>query len=101
MGPFIVNSMYSYLIRNNLKLSQIIWWLTIPLKIKIFLSVFKRVAVILTLDNLAKRNWNFHKPCCFCGKPGTVGKCAPALLSCTMPEVSAHALSDWGQQAQQ
>ena len=66
-----VNSMYSYLISNGLKVSQVVWWLKIPLKIKIFIWFFKR-GVILTKDNLAKRNWNEDWSSCFYSKPETI-----------------------------
>ena len=36
-GLFTFNSIYSYLICNDLKVSQVVWWLKISLKIK---SVF-------------------------------------------------------------
>jgi hypothetical protein len=36
-GLFIVSSMYNYLISNGLKVSQVVWQLKIPLKIKIFI----------------------------------------------------------------
>jgi hypothetical protein len=37
----------------------------LPLKIKIFLWYLQR-GVILTKDDLAKRNWRDSKQCCFC-----------------------------------
>ena len=37
----------------------------VPLKIKIFMWFLHR-QVILTKDNLAKRNWNGSQRCCFC-----------------------------------
>ncbi|WVZ49220.1 hypothetical protein U9M48_000597, partial [Paspalum notatum var. saurae] len=46
-GYFSVSSMYKHLVSNGLKVSQEIWHLKIPLK----------RGVILTKDNLAKRNW--------------------------------------------
>jgi len=36
----------------------------VPLKIKIFLWFLEK-GVILTKDNLARRNWNGSKACCF------------------------------------
>ncbi|WVZ51322.1 hypothetical protein U9M48_002476, partial [Paspalum notatum var. saurae] len=41
-GHFSVNSMYKHLFSNGLKVSQEIWHLKIPLKVKIFLWFFKR-----------------------------------------------------------
>jgi hypothetical protein len=65
------NFMYRYLVINVLKVSQIVWQLKIHLKIEIFLWFFKR-EIILTKDNLVKRNWNGDKSCCFCNKPKTI-----------------------------
>ena len=83
-GSFTVNSTYSYLISNGLKVSQVVWRLKIPLKIKIFIWFFKR-GVILTKDNLAKRNWNADRSCCFCSKPETIQhlffECSHAMFS--------------------
>ncbi|WVZ81320.1 LOW QUALITY PROTEIN: hypothetical protein U9M48_028710, partial [Paspalum notatum var. saurae] len=70
-GHFSVSSMYKHLVSNGLKVSQEIWHLKIPLKVKIFLWFFKR-GVILTKDNLAKRNWKGRKNCEFCSKQETI-----------------------------
>ena len=43
----------------------------IPLKLKIFMWFVKR-GVILTKDNLVKRNWKGSKTCCFCSKLETI-----------------------------
>ena len=64
-GVFSVSSMYKHLINNGLKVTQEIWQTKIPLKTKIFLWYIKR-GVLLTKDNLARRNWLGHKGCCFC-----------------------------------
>ena len=58
--------MYEYLLHGHtVNLRKQIWKLKIPLKIKIFMwFVFNKV--ILTKDNLAKRNWNGCKKCVFC-----------------------------------
>lgn len=66
-GLFSVKSMYMYQINNGLKVSQDIWRLRIPLKVKIFLWFLRR-GVILKKDNLAKRNWRGNQNCCFCSK---------------------------------
>ena len=42
-----------------------------PLKIKIFMWYLKR-GVILTKDNLIRRNWNGNKLCCFCSSDETI-----------------------------
>ena len=41
------------------------------LKIKIFMWYLKR-GVILTKGNLARRNWNGNKQCCFCYRDETI-----------------------------
>ncbi|WVZ67862.1 hypothetical protein U9M48_016884 [Paspalum notatum var. saurae] len=58
-GYFTVKSLYNFL---KLKL---------PLKIKIFVW-FLMKGVILTKDNLKKRNWNGDDGCCFCNKKETI-----------------------------
>ncbi|WVZ69842.1 hypothetical protein U9M48_018567 [Paspalum notatum var. saurae] len=55
-GLFSVKSMYKSLINNGIKVSQVIWQTNIPLKTKIFIWYVKR-GVLLTKDNLARRNW--------------------------------------------
>jgi hypothetical protein len=63
--------MYRYLITNDIKVTQEIWRVKLPLKIKIFLWFLKK-GVILTKDNLAKRNWQGSKYCCFCSNFETI-----------------------------
>ena len=43
----------------------------VPLKIKIFMWFLHR-KVILTKDNLAKRNWEGNQSCVFCDKNETI-----------------------------
>ncbi|WVZ96321.1 hypothetical protein U9M48_041976 [Paspalum notatum var. saurae] len=62
---FSVKSMYNSLINNGIVVSQEIWHLRIPLKITIFLWFLKR-GVLLTKDNLSKRNWIGRTSCEFC-----------------------------------
>jgi hypothetical protein len=52
-------------------INKCIWKLRTPLKIKIFLW-YSRWGAILTKDNLAKRNWQGTKTCCFCYKEETI-----------------------------
>ena len=55
-GQFSVRSMYSALLDVRvLPINKPVWKLKIPLKVKIFIWLLHRV-VILTKDNLAKRN---------------------------------------------
>jgi hypothetical protein len=70
-GTFSVKSMYAALINNGVRVSQDLWQIEIPSRIKIFLWYLKR-GVILTKDNLARRNWNGDKKCCFCHHPETI-----------------------------
>ncbi|WVZ54468.1 hypothetical protein U9M48_005255, partial [Paspalum notatum var. saurae] len=68
-GQFTVKSLYNFSVNqialpmNNKKL----WKLKLALKIKIFIW-FLMKCVILTKDNLKKRNWNGDNGCCFCNK---------------------------------
>jgi hypothetical protein len=56
-GQFSVKSHYMALIHSDVpNLNKRLWNLKVPLKIKIFLWYLRR-GVILTKDNLAKRNW--------------------------------------------
>jgi hypothetical protein len=45
--------------------SQDIWQTKLPMKIKVFMWYLKR-GVILTKDNLVRRNWSGDKTCCVC-----------------------------------
>jgi hypothetical protein len=64
-GSFSIKSMYVALINNRVRVSQDIWQIKIPIRIKIFLWYLKR-CVILTKDNLAQRNWNGDTRCSLC-----------------------------------
>jgi hypothetical protein len=70
-GSFTVKSMYAVLINNGVRVSQDLWEIKIPLKIKIFMWYLKKV-VILTKDNLVRRNWNGDRKCCFCHSPESI-----------------------------
>ena len=64
-GQFTVHSMYLHMINQNTPFShKLIWKLKIPLKIKIFLWYLQK-EVILTKDNLIKRNWKGSQKRCF------------------------------------
>jgi hypothetical protein len=80
-GIFSVRSMYAFLINNGIRVSQGIWKAKLPMKIKVFMWYLKK-GVILTKDNLAKRNWRGNTNCSFCGLQETVNhlffKCAYA-----------------------
>jgi hypothetical protein len=65
---FSVKNMYNDLVkRNGIHFNCCTWKAKIPLKIKIFLW-YLRKGVILTKDNLAKRQWKGCTRCCFCNK---------------------------------
>jgi hypothetical protein len=51
--------------------SQDIWQIKVPTKIKIFLWYLKW-GVILTKDNIARRNWNGDTRCSYCHSPETI-----------------------------
>jgi len=69
---FTVSSMYIALISNgNVQFDKHLWKLKMPLKIKIFMWFLKR-GVILTKDNLIRRNWNGNKLCFFCSSDETI-----------------------------
>ena len=65
-GIFSVKSMYLDMMDDDTRyLRKYLWKLKIPLKIKIFMW-FLSNKVLLTKDNLAKRNWGGCQKCCFC-----------------------------------
>jgi hypothetical protein len=67
-GCFTVRSMYLDILDDQTKyLRKYIWKMKVPLKIKIFMW-FLHHKVILTKDNLVKRNWEGSKTCVFCDK---------------------------------
>jgi hypothetical protein len=69
---FFVKSMYLALISDSrVRPNSTIWRLKIPLKIKIFLWYFKW-GVILTIDNLSRRNWRGGEQCVFCSQPESI-----------------------------
>jgi hypothetical protein len=71
-GNFSISSMYKALIKDTRVMhSTLLWKLKIPLRIKIFLWYLKR-EVVLTKDNLARRNWNGGKQCVLCSQPETI-----------------------------
>jgi hypothetical protein len=65
-GAFTIKSMYLDMLDDDTKyLKKYIWKMKVPLKIKVFMWFLHR-KVILTKDNLIKRNWNGQESCCFC-----------------------------------
>jgi hypothetical protein len=71
-GVFSVKSMYNHYMNDYPRfLNKYLWKIKVPLKIKIFLW-FLNHKVLLTKDNLAKRNWNGCQKCVFCDSMETV-----------------------------
>jgi hypothetical protein len=72
-GKFSVASLYNALILSDLPVydNKKIWKMKIPLKNKIFAWYLRR-GVILTKDNLSKRNWLGSKTCVFCSQDETI-----------------------------
>jgi hypothetical protein len=71
-GLFSVKSMYNTVINNGLVFyHKLIWKLRLPLKIKIFMWYLLK-GVVLTKDNLIRRNWQSNKKCGFCSKAETI-----------------------------
>ena len=67
-GQFSVHYMYLALINNGyIERNKFLWKLKMPLKIKIFMWYLLK-GVMLTKDNLARRNWYGSLKCCFCMK---------------------------------
>jgi hypothetical protein len=65
-GHFSVTSMYQACLASDIvPHNNYLWKIKIPLKIKIFLWLLYREA-ILTKDNLVKRNLHENKMCSFC-----------------------------------
>ena len=71
-GLFSVKSMYADLMNGHTRfLHKYLWKLKVPLKIKIFMWFMYR-KVLLTKDNLARRNWTGCTKCVFCQQEETV-----------------------------
>ena len=72
-NKFSVDSMYKALIQPIQPIldNKSIWKMKIPLKTKVFAWYLRR-GVILTKDNLAKRNWHGCKKCVFCHQDETI-----------------------------
>jgi hypothetical protein len=61
----------TFLDANVVPKNSHLWKIKVPLKIKVFLWLLYREA-ILTKDNLVKRNWNGNIMCCFCNQLETI-----------------------------
>jgi hypothetical protein len=74
-GKFSVAYMYNALILPDVPIDKIsndkLWKLKIPLRIKVF-GWYLRKGVILTKDNLTRRNWHESKKYVFCHQAKTI-----------------------------
>jgi hypothetical protein len=72
-GKFSVYSLCNAIIQSDLPVdsNKKIWRMKIPLKTKIF-GWYLRRGVILTKDNLIKRNWHGSSQCIFCHHNETI-----------------------------
>jgi hypothetical protein len=74
-GKFLVASMYNALILTHVPIDKVsndkLWKLKLPLRIKVF-GWYLCKEVVLTKDNLAKRNWHGSKRCVFCHHDETI-----------------------------
>jgi hypothetical protein len=73
-GNFSVDSLYKAIIQSDIPVdfyNRKIWKMKIPLKTKIFAWYLRR-GVILTKDNLVKRNWHGSTRCVFCHQDETI-----------------------------
>jgi hypothetical protein len=70
---FSVGSLYKAIILCDIPVNsnKKIWKMKIPLKTKIFCWYFRR-GVILTKDNIVKRNWHGSTQCVFCHQDETI-----------------------------
>ena len=71
-GQFTVKSMYIDVINSSvIPSSKHVWKVKVPSKIKVFMW-FVHKQVILTKDNLVKRNWTGSTRCSFCDRDETI-----------------------------
>jgi hypothetical protein len=72
-GTFSVKSLYNAILHSDIPVdnNKKIWKMKIPLKIKNF-GWYLRRGVILTKDNLVKRNWHGSTRCVFCQQDETI-----------------------------
>uniref|UniRef100_A0A453IUH4 Reverse transcriptase zinc-binding domain-containing protein n=1 Tax=Aegilops tauschii subsp. strangulata TaxID=200361 RepID=A0A453IUH4_AEGTS len=71
-GVFTVKSMYVDVINSSsIPSFKHVWAVKVPLKIKVFMW-FVHKQVILTKENLTKRNWTGPTRCSFCDRDETI-----------------------------
>jgi hypothetical protein len=83
-GIFTVKSLYLDQMNGHTRfLHKYLWKLKVPLKVKIFMWFLKN-KVLLTKDNLAKRNWHGCQKCVFCDSLESVDH---LFLSCPFTRI--------------
>jgi hypothetical protein len=83
-GSFTVKSLYlDYMNDHTRFVRKYLWKIKVPLKIRIFMWFLHR-RVLLTKDNLAKRNWHGSKKCCFCNQDESIQH---LFISCPLAKV--------------
>jgi hypothetical protein len=93
-GEFSIDSIYNALIHLDIPVdnNKMIWKMKIPLKTKMF-GWYLCHGVILTKDNLAKRNWHENKSCVFCHHDETIKhlffQCRFARSICSIIQVAS------------
>ena len=88
-GEFTVKSMYIDVINSSvIPSSKHVWKVKVPLKIKVFMW-FVHKQVILTKDNLVKRNWTGSSRCSFCDRDETIKH---LFFDCLLARVLWHAV---------
>ena len=73
-GKFSVDFLYKALLHSEIPTyenNKNIWKMKVPLKVKIFAWYLRR-GVVLTKDNLLRRNWHGSSKCCFCSHDETI-----------------------------
>jgi hypothetical protein len=72
-----------YMNDNTRFLPKYIWKLKMPLKVRIFMWLLLR-KVLLTKNNLARRNWNGSLKCYFCDQDETIQH---LLIKCPLAKI--------------
>ena len=83
-GQFTVKSMYLDVINSSsIPTSKYVWSVKVPLRVKVFMW-FVHKQVILTKDNLTKRNWTGSTRCSFCDRNETIKH---LFLECPLAQI--------------
>jgi hypothetical protein len=81
-GSFSVKSLYLDHLNDHTRfLRKYIWKIKVPLKIRIFMWFLYR-KVLLTKNNLTKRNWQGIKRCCFCSHDESIQHFVHSISPC-------------------